>query len=316
VLSGRPPADPGPGGSFGPGGRDTPLKSRIRLLAAAAAAVLGSGLSFAQADPEILLTRLPEPVDGGITIDAGAQTIRNPPFYDARGKSNELAQSLTLGELQLRASYGLSSSVALGLLATYRRNRYCCVAGAALSDSGWSGVGLFADWWPRTVRGRWPELRLGYERAESPHDAVLPVSDGQDRVFLRSDGFLLGRPGGAVGLGLRVDGEYGRAFEIQKSYFQASADLAPQARILRSEEAAVDVVARAGYFIAFDARENGTILRNRRSTRGRAGLELRVSVGRKAATMLFLEAEHGFAHRNSLGGWRLALTLRELFGGR
>jgi len=270
-------------------------------------------VSTGQTATEGLFARRPALAPGDAATELALDTFRNPRYYDSRGEANELARSLTLSMLELRASYGLSAAFGVGVLATYRENRFCCAGGASLSDSGLSGIGAFLDWRPGAQAERSSAIRVGYEAQRRPNDSILPVADGQDRVFVNSDWPLLQRTSG--GLVLRVDGELGRKFEIQKSFFRGSARIASDILIVRSSGLTLDAAATAGYLLASDARENGTIFRNRRSTRGIAGVELRVGLGARVRTGVFLGAERGFAYRNSLGGWRFGLTLRQLFGG-
>jgi hypothetical protein len=143
---------------------------------------------------------------------------------------------------------------------------------------------------------------------------VLPVSDGQDRVFLRIDWSILGGNPGPARLGMRFEGDYGRSFEIQKAYLRASAELAPRLPLFRSRNWDADAVATAGYVMATDARENGTIFHNRRSTEGRVGLELDLDWGSHRRDQVVAEAKHDFAGRNALNGWRFGLTYRRRIG--
>jgi hypothetical protein len=76
----------------------------------------------------------------------------------------------------------------------------------------------------------------------------------------------------------------------------------------------VDALATAGFLAASDARENGTIFHNRRSTSARAGGALQLGIGRNRASQFILEGSRDFASRNALSGWRLGLTLRQTFG--
>jgi hypothetical protein len=143
---------------------------------------------------------------------------------------------------------------------------------------------------------------------------VLPVSDGQDRVFLRSDWAILPAVARAARIGVRLDVDYGLPFEIQNGYVRALAEIAPQIPVVRAEGWALDALATAGFLAASDARENGTIFHNRRSTSARAGGALQLGIGRNRASQVILEGSRDFASRNALSGWRLGLTLRQTFG--
>lgn len=282
------------------------LALRSFLPFALAPAILAPALAFGGS--------LPEPARGEISAETSFNAVLNPVYDDANGGSNELAHSLDLYRLETSISYGLSSSFALGIVGTYADNRYCCVNGIATSDSGFTGGGLFVDWSPGALAGRPNLVRLGYETRRRPSDAVLPVSDGQDRLFLRSDWSILAWRRNSARLGMRVDLDFGRPFEIQKAYFRAIAELAPQVPVVRSKSWDFDIVGTAGYVIATDARENGTIFHNRRSTQARAGVELNLGLGRHRRDQILLEAKHDFAARNALNGWRIGLTYRRRIG--
>jgi hypothetical protein len=273
---------------------------------ALAPAILAPALAFGES--------LPEPVSGEISAETSFHAVLNPVYDDANGRSNELAHSLGLYRLQTSFSYGLSSSFALGIVGTYAANRYCCLNGIAIQDSGFTGGGLFVDWRPGALAGRSNLVRLGYQSQRGPDNAVLPVSDGQDRLFLRSDWSILAWRRDQARLGMRLDLDYGRPFEIEKGYFRASAELAPQVPAVRSQGWDFDIVGTAGYLIATDARENGTIYHNRRSTQARVGAELDLGLGRHRRDQIILEAKHDFAARNALNGWRIGLTYRRRIG--
>lgn len=185
---------------------------------------------------------------------------------------------------------------------------------SGLSDSGFGGPGVFVDWSPGGRPGRKDVVRLGYLPQRRPGDGGLPVSDGQDRLFLETDWTILGRAWRTARIGLRVDSEYGRAFEIQKPYFRADATLAPQLAAVRSRRWSLDLAGTAGFRVATDARENGTIFHNRRSTQGHAGLELRFGLGTLGRSQIGLEGARDFASRNALSGWRVGLAFRQLIG--
>jgi hypothetical protein len=240
------------------------------------------------------------------------EAILNPSYFDAEGARNEFPFTLNLYQQELQISYGISSVVAVGALGTYRENRYCCSGSIALTDSGISGLGVFLDLAPR-----WPSrdllvARIGYEPQRSPRDITLPVSDGQDRIFLRSDWKLFGTTGVLEGIRLRVDADYGRPNEIQPAYVRGSVELASQLRVVRAARFDLDVAAEVGYIEASDARENGTIFHNRTARQERSGLELKSALGRLRRTELSVEARHDFGSHNALGGWRVALNYRTL----
>lgn len=169
------------------------------------------------------------------------------------------------------------------------------------------------DWNPGPQGTRQGVVRLGYEVHRRPDDSVLPVSDGQDRIFFRSDWSLFGGLSGSARLGMRFDLDYGRPFEVAKAYFRAGAEIAPQVSVIRSRRLEIDVTGTAGYVVATDARENGTIFRNRRSTAARAGAEISVGWGLSRRDEITLEARHDLGAANALSGWRTALTYRRRF---
>ncbi len=276
-----------------------------------AAALLGPALAFGGPPPGFVL-RLPLPAPGEITAAASFDAVIDPLYADANGTGNEIAGSLGLYRLDASVAYGLSRSFALGVLGTAAANRYCCADGTRLSDSGFTGGGIFLD--GRPSAGSTSILRLGYETQRGPSSAVVPVSDGQDRIFLRSDWSILASVVRPARLGLRIDGDYGRPFEIQKGYLRAIAEIAPQFPVIRAESLRLDVLATAGFLVATDARENGTIFHNRRSTSARAGAALHLGLGKTGANQFILEGRHDFASRNALSGWRFGLTFRRIFG--
>lgn len=279
---------------------------------AAASAIFASALAFGGSPPDFVL-RLPLPAPGQAAAAASLDAVLDPVYADANGNENEIAHSLDLYRLDASVTYGLSRSFALGAIGTWAENRYCCANGRALSDSGFTGAGLFLDWRPGASTSL---LRFGYQSQKQPGSDVLPVSDGQDRVFVRSDWSLLPGLGRKARIGLRVDLDYGRPFEIQKAWFRALGELAPQFPVVRSERWSLDALATAGFLAASDARENGTIFHNRRSTSARAGAALHLGLGRDRRSQILLEGGRDFASRNALSGWRVGLTFRRLFGGR
>jgi hypothetical protein len=113
---------------------------------------------------------------------------------------------------------------------------------------------------------------------------------------------------------VRIDLDYGRPFEIQKAYLRASGELAPEVPVFRARGWDADLAATAGYIVATDARENGTIFHNRRSTDARAGIELDLDWGSRRRDQIVTEAKHDFAGRNALNGWRFALRYRRRVG--
>ncbi len=284
----------------------------IRTLVVAFA-MLAVAPAFGDSPPSFFLG-LPQPVRGETTLETAFEAVVDPVYDDANGRSNELASSLGLFRNRTSLSYGLSSSFALGIVGSYAANRYCCSNGPPIRDSGFVGGGVFVDWSPGTLPGRSNLVRLGYEIRRRPDNSVLPVSDGQDRVFLRTDWSIFAGHSGQAGLGLRFEGDYGRPFEIQKAYLRASAELAPRVTVLRFRGWDADAVATAGYVVATDARENGTIFHNRRSTEGRAGIELHLGWGSRRRDQIVAEVKHDFGGRNALNGWRLALTYRRRVG--
>jgi hypothetical protein len=284
----------------------------IRTLAAASA-ILVAAPAFGES-PSSLFLGLPQPVRGETTLETAFEAVVDPVYDDANGRSNELASSLSLVRNRTSLSYGLSSSFALGIVGSYAANRYCCSNGTPIRDSGFVGGGVFVDWSPGTLTGRSNLVRLGYEIRRRPDDSVLSVSDGQDRVFLRSDWSLWGGQPDHFRLGVRIDLDYGRPFEIQKAYLRVSAELAPRLALSRFRGWDADAVATAGYVVATDARENGTIFHNRRSTEARAGIELDLDWGRRRRDQIVAEAKHDFAGRNALNGWRFALRYRRRVG--
>lgn len=276
--------------------------------------MLAAAIASGEPSPALFLG-VPQPVRGEATVETEFVAVVDPVYDDANGRSNELASSLGLFRDRTSLSYGLSSSFALGIVGSYAANRYCCSNRTPIRDSGFVGGGVFVDWSPGTLPGRSNLVRLGYEIRRRPDDSVLPISDGQDRVFLRSDWSLFGGHSGQARLGMRFEGDYGRPFEIQKAYLRASLELAPRFPLFRSRGWDADAVATAGYVIATDARENGTIFHNRRSTEGRAGIELDLDWGSRRRDQIVAEAKHDVGGRNALNGWRLALTYRRRVGG-
>ena len=275
--------------------------------------MLASALAFAE-PPATVFLGLPQPVRGEMTLETAFEAVVNPVFDDANGRSNELAHSLALFGNRTSLSYGLSSSFAAGIVGSSAENRFCCSNGNSIRDSGFIGGGIFVDWSPGSLPGRTGLVRLGYEIRRRPDDSVLPVSDGQDRVFLRAEGPIFGRGPGRARLDMRFGADYGRPFEIQKAYLRAGVELAPRLPIFRSRGWDADAVAAAGYAVATDARENGTIFHNRRSTGARAGIELDLDWGSRRRDQIVAEAKHDFAGRNALNGWRFALTYRRRVG--
>lgn len=257
---------------------------------------------------------VPQPLRGEATVETEFTAFVNPVYDDPNGRSNELAHSLGLFGNRTSISYGLSSSFGLGIVGSSAANRYCCSNGTSIRDSGFIGGGLFVDWSPGALSGRSNLVRLGYEIRRRPDNSILPATDGQDRVFLRTDWSIFGRRSDRARLGMRFEGDYGRPFEIQKAYLRARAELAPRLPLFRSRGWDGDAVATAGYVIATDARENGTIFHNRRSTEGQAGVELDLDWGSRRRDQAVVEAKHDFAGRNALSGWRFGLTFRRRIG--
>lgn len=275
--------------------------------------MLAAAPAFGEPNPSSFLG-LPQPVRGEATVETAFEAVLAPVYEDANGRSNELASSLGLYRNRTNLAFGLSSSFAFGVVGLYAENRYCCSSGAPIRDSGFVGGGVFVDWSPGTLPGRSNLVRLGYEIRRRPDNSVLPVSDGQDRIFLRIDWSIFGGNPDQARIGMRFDGDYGRPFEIQKAYLRTSAELAPRLPLFRFRGWDADAVATAGYLLATDARENGTIFHNRRSTEARAGIELDFDWGARRRSQVALEAKHDFGGRNALSGWRLALTYRRRVG--
>ncbi len=285
---------------------------RIRAVFSAGAVFFAATLGAS--DFQGFLLRLAPPSPGEFSAETSFREIANPVYADADGRSDELAHSLELFGFSASVSYGLSSSFAVGVVGSYGVNRSCCFNGKSISDSGFTGAGIFLDWRAGRSSDRPSVVRLGYETERGPGNALLPVSDGQDRVFLRSDWSILAAGRGRARLGMRIDIDYGRPFEIQKPFFRVSGELVPQVVLTRSPSFRLDLLGIAGFVGASDARENGTIFHNRRSTEGRAGAGLDFGLGRDSRSQVLLEATHDFAARNALSGWRFGVTLRRLFG--
>jgi hypothetical protein len=267
-------------------------------------------------------TLLLSPAPGHVFVEVEAAWTRPGAFVSAEGAHNDFPGSLGFGVALLRASYSPLPHLAGGVELPFRSYRYHPDDfEAASGDSGVQGIGVFADWRPSGPAARLScEARVEVFFAFDGHANPLSVSDGVNRylvafqVLSPSRGGVL--PGWRLDAQTRVEFEHGPNSETEDQYVEWDLVGHAGARLAKVGPAELLLLAVSGYRRATSARQEGNIFGTSESQNALAGALLGLSWPDQASgpgPSIELSATREIGIKNSLDGWRGALTLRHAF---